>query len=181
MAPPTRRGSGALSLSANDLKLFRPPHTSPVKVWLPEPLDDRLQELAEHEGANRSKLIRDALFQHVYGSYRFAQMRNQKDGFFWDPPPKGQALKDEVRFSRSGTAPYNLGKNIVNVRAWLPPKLRDDLALLAANAGRTWSHYVREVLVFHFMGHRLLIETDAALASALKQPENEPSDDDDGA
>ena len=72
--------------------------------------------------------------------------------------------------------PYGLGKNIVNVRVWLPQKLRDDLALLAGNGDSTWSHYVREALIFHFMGHRLLIEADAALAAARQQPEDGPAD-----
>ena len=78
-------------------------------------------------------------------------------------------------FSRSPRASYNLGKNIVNVRVWLPAKLRDDLALLAGNVDKTWSHYVREVLIFHFMGHRLLVETDLTLKAASQQPEDDSS------
>ncbi|MCE9639707.1 MAG: ribbon-helix-helix domain-containing protein [Betaproteobacteria bacterium] len=171
--PTLYRSDVPLSPCADDLTLFRSTHSISAKVWLPEPLDERLKELAEYQFANRSELLRDALFQHVYGSHRFEQMRSQKEGFFWSPPRINMPS-----FSRSGTAPYNLGKNIVNVRVWLPAKLRDDLALLAAKADKTWSYYVREALIFHFMGHRLLVETDAALAAARKQPEDGPVDDD---
>lgn len=155
--------------------MFRPPFSVSAKVWLPEPLDDRLKDLAERCSDNRSESIRNALFKHVYGSYCFEQMRNQHEGYFWEPPKINSKLS-EVMFSRSGATPYDLGKNIVNVRVWLPPKLRDDLALLASNVGKTWSFYVREALIFHFMGQRLLLETDTALGAACEQPDDEADD-----
>jgi len=102
------RSDVTLSPCADDLRLFRWTHSISAKVWLPEPLDERLTELAEHQITSRSAMIRDALFQYVYGSYRFEQMRSQKDGFFWAQP-----LQDTPMFSRSPAAPYNLGKNIV--------------------------------------------------------------------
>ncbi len=161
---------------AEDLTQFRSCNAVSIKVWLPEPLDERLKSLVEYQLENRSELIRNALFQHVYGAYCFEQMRSQQEGLFWTRP-----LIETAAFSRSPKPSYNLGKNIVNVRVWLPAKLRDDLALLAANANKTWSHYVREVLIFHFMGCRLLIATQSVLDEARQHAADNTADDDDDA
>lgn len=161
-----------------------------VKVWLPEPIDLILRELADYFSLSRTELIKQTLFIYVYGRYRFEQMRLQKEGFF----------RQQAMFSRSGDRTKNplrklskkeldelkakveekqeeandwdgdepvtqqsLGKNFLNYKVWMPTLLRDDAARLADHAGIKLSHFIREILISTYMGHLRLPERDEML------------------
>jgi hypothetical protein len=151
----------ALAPFQGDLSVFRAEHWQPMKVWLPDPADHILKQMADDGFVSRSGLIRNALFVYVYGQYALAQMRAEKDGFFFD---------SGARFSRTVSRTQALGKNIRNYKVFIPARLRDDLESLAADHRLTLSHFTREVLISAFMGHRTLPERQAALDEAHQQP-----------
>lgn len=164
----------------------------PVKVWLPEPIDQILRELAGYFSLSRTELIKQTLFIYIYGRYRFEQMRLQKEGFF---RPQTMLSRSRAMFSRSGdrtknplrklsekeleelkkqveasgwdgdepVAQASLGKNFLNYKVWIPTLLRDDAARLADHAGIKLSHFIREVLISTYMGHLRLPERDEML------------------
>lgn len=162
----------ALEEYGGDLSIFRSDHWEPMKVWLPEPLDEILRQLADHRTSSRSVLIRRALFVYVYGQYAFEQMRADKDGFFYD---------DGIRYSRSPNRAPSLGKNTRNYKVFLPRRLREDLATLANQSRLKLSHFTREVLISAFMGHQALAEREAMLQLARRQPANWPPEQDETA
>lgn len=164
-----------LAKSAEDLAVFRPSCWVAMKVWLPEPVDIALRQLAEHGFQSRSDFIREALFVYVYGRYTFEQMKLQDDGLFYLAPRESQVL-----FSRSQNRTPSLGKNSINYKVWLPNKLRDDLSTLASEAGITLSHFVREALISALLGHSTLPARTIALRTAQETPEDWPSEESDG-
>ena len=90
-------------------------------------------------------------------------MYQQKEGFYWD---------SGVLFSRSASSddkkpelesiPYNLapelGKNIYDLKVWLPDALVSELNILAERTSVTTSHFCREVIVGALMGRSILSE-----------------------
>ncbi len=151
-----------------DLSVFRSEHWVPLKVWLPEPLDEVLRQLGDQGFASRSSLIRDALFIYAYGRYIYTQMEAEREGFFFDKGPL---------YSRATSRTPELGKNLINYKVWLPAKLREDMQSLADLAGIKLSHFVREVLISAFMGHQRLPEREALLAQALALPDDWPPEE----
>lgn len=158
----------SLASFAGDLSVFRSDHWVPLKIWLPEPLDEVLRQLGDHLHASRSALIRDALFIYVYGRYIYTQMEAEREGFFFNKGPL---------YSRVVSRTPELGKNWINYKVWLPAKLREDLQTLTELAGITLSHFVREVLISAFMGHLCLPEREALLVQALERPDDWPPEE----
>jgi hypothetical protein len=120
-----------LEKSAIDWAAFRPHTHVAVKIWLPERLDERLRQIADHQFSSRSALIRNALFIYVYGAYVYLQMRQDSDGFYYHDDSRGNTL-----FSRSKSRTPQLGKNSINFKVWLPEALKNDLKLLADQGKR---------------------------------------------
>lgn len=116
-----------------------------VKVWLPDNLEQRFTELAKHFDQTRSHMVRVELFRHLYGTYCLEQMRELCDGLYGTDP-------NQLLFSR---VPESVPrpKNIVNFKIWMPFKMQEDLLNLATKAGLTLSPYVREVLMYRFLGN----------------------------
>lgn len=164
---------------AGEFAAFRSDTWEPMKVWLPEPVDTALKQLTEisYQGTSdyrsRSDFIREALFINVYGRLAFEQMRQQMDGLFYEKPSESRPL-----FSRSSNRAPSLGKNSINYKVWLPAKLRDDLQALAAEAGITLSHFVRESLISAVLGHLTLPVRASALRQAREKPDDWPLGDD---
>ena len=134
-----------------------------IKIKLPESIQDLLGELDSKRQINRSQLVRELLFGYVYGWYLLELMYQQKEGFYWD---------SGVLFSRSASSddkkpelesiPYNLapelGKNIYDLKVWLPDALVSELNILAERTSVTTSHFCREVIVGALMGRSILSE-----------------------
>lgn len=160
----------ALEKPNRDWHVFRPSAHVALKVWLPERVDDYLRQIAEHESTSRSSLIRDGLFIFTYGRFAYLQMREARDGLFYtDPNPP--------MYSRSRNRAPHLGKNSVNYKVWLPQALKNDLQLLATKANLTLSHFVREVLISHFLGHLELPTRQELLAQSKAAAEDWPPDE----
>jgi predicted DNA-binding protein len=153
-----------------DLAVFRSDEWEPMKVWLPEQVDEIIAQLSDHWSASRSAIIRDTLFVYVYGQYTFTQMQADRDGFFYDSGTRF--------FSRSPNRMQSLGKNTKNYKVFLPERLRDDLKTLANQSGLTLSHFTREVLISSFMGHQSLSERQTLLEEAKRQPQDWPPEQD---
>jgi hypothetical protein len=148
---------------------FRPDKQIPMKVWLPGPVDTALKQITDDSYQNRSDFIREILFIYVYGRLAFEQMKQQEDGLFYVEP-----IGSRPMFSRSSNRVPSLGKNSINYKVWLPAKLRDDLQALAAEAGITLSHSVREALISAVLGHLTLPVRVSALRQARETPDEWP-------
>lgn len=145
-----------------DFSLFRYNDTV-IKIKLPESIQDLLNELNNKRQINRSQLVRELLFGYVYGWYLLELMYQKKEGFYWDSGLRfsRKELSDEEK-PQPEPIPYNLapelGKNIYDLKVWLPSTLINELNILAEKTGITTSHFCREVLVGALMGRSTLPE-----------------------
>jgi predicted DNA-binding protein len=142
-----------------DFSSFRN-NDSAVKIKLPESIQLLLDELDNNREINRSQLVRELLFAYVYGWYSLELMYQKKEGFYW---------RSGVLFSRQvindvppEPIPHNLapelGKNIYDLKVWLPDSLVNELEALAGKASITVSHFCREVIVGALIGRSVLSE-----------------------
>lgn len=116
-----------------------------LTFWIPERIDALLAAQERYHCRTRSDTLRAILRQYLYG-------------LCGDADSTPALLPPAARQSRGqwgGRLP-GLGKNIVEAKLSLPQRWRDDLAVLAAEAGITLSHFTREVVVSQLLGHAYL-------------------------
>lgn len=130
-------------------------HDTPVKVHISEPIRIALHELGDYYNSNLSTVLRHILFVHLYGSYDLHARGERGNNDFM--PYKSRA--DDVcgiRYSISPGAtlppPPDLGKNLDNIKIWLPAKMVGDIDALANDSGVTRSVYIREAVIRHLFG-----------------------------
>jgi len=146
-----------LSGTGRDLGAFKD-NDIPLKVWVPDPVKEALEELARHYDSNMSTLIRHVLFVHVYGVYDLLAMAERGDRRFL---PQGfrESFNDEIRYSRTAAAANrtaDLGKNDRDIKIWAPAPLIEEIDQLAEQAGIKRSEFIRETLVSHLFGRKQL-------------------------
>jgi hypothetical protein len=141
-----------------------------LKVWLPESVEKQLGELTSYLNTSLSDLIRQILFQHLYGRYDLIGLveRQKFDPEKPDDPYSG------VRFSIGAAAPSNDSfrslrpiaeppRKIAGVKVFIPERMRKDLDAMAGKKFQTISEYVRLVILNHLFGtlHSSGIQTTA--------------------
>lgn len=132
-----------------------------LRIWVPEPLNVAMKEVADRVDTPLSKYLREQLVVYLYGSHELLAMRDNRKGIYHPPPPPKP--DNGIRFSRARVVDYipGLGKNIVPLKLFVHEKMKADLQELADKAGIPLSQFVREVLVSHFLGHTVWPERNA--------------------
>jgi hypothetical protein len=145
---------GISDLYANDAEL---------RIWIPEPLNVAMKEVADRVDTPLSKYLREQLVVYLYGSHELLAMRDNGTGIYHPAPPPPPSSGGGIRFSRARVVDYipGLGKNIVPLKLFMHEKMKADLQALADKAGIPLSQFVREVLVSHFLGHTVWPERNA--------------------
>ncbi len=116
----------------------------PLKIWLPESVEGLLDDWSLRLGTSKSGLVAQLLFSHLYGWCDLHAQYGAEAAWVTQRPRAAAA--------RSPSYLPDLGKNIADVRVFVPPKVRDDLATLATAAGLKLSAYARRVILDEFLG-----------------------------
>ena len=131
-----------------------------IKFWLPELMRDILDQNCAFLNTGRSDLVRQTLFTYLYGNHDWLGFYERNESHY--------SLKPEVRalFSRSAPKPgeevkepnimKDLGKNIEDLKVWIPKRMKEDILALADKASLTLSEMIREILISMFIGHTYL-------------------------
>lgn len=148
-----------MDLLANDAQL---------RIWLPEPLRHSMDLVSLHLDTTLSKYLREYFVVYLYGNHALIDMYNHQTGIFYSPPlPETTADEDYdgPMFSRARSVEFipGLGKNIVPLKIFLNAQIKADLQTLADKSGVALSHFVREILVSHFLGHTVWPERQEML------------------
>ena len=133
----------------------------PVKFWVPDVVRQALDELAEYHDSDLSKLVRHLLFVHLYGQYELQAAVERGERAYL--PGRATIGEEggacEVRYSRRATdenRTADLGKNLNDIKVFLPAPMAEELDRLAEDAGITRSEFVREALVAQLFGRTQL-------------------------
>ena len=140
-----------------------------LRLWLPEPLKRAMDECTTVMEVTASKYLRELFVIYLYGGHELLRMREENTGLYYISPPSPPAppvpdSHSNVMFSRAATVDciLGLGKNIVPVKIYVPPKIKADLELLAIRAEMPLARFIRELLVSHFLGHTIWPERMSA-------------------
>jgi len=134
-------GSNYSEMRRNDVTL---------KVWLPESVEQQLGELTSYLNTSLSDLIRQILFQHLYGRYDLIGLVERQKFNPEEIPYDG--IRFSIAPSAPGTPPPPPPKKVAGVKVFIPERMRKDLDTLAGTKYQTISEYVRLVILNHLFG-----------------------------
>ena len=151
-----------------------------IKFWLPELMGTILDETCGLIDTTRSDLIRQVLFTYLYGRYDWLGMFERRAAFYQlNPVPlvfyQTDWMEDE---SESETVVHepeitkDMGKNIADLKVWIPRKMKEDIQILAAKAGITLSEMIREVIISTLIGHTYLSGRNELLQMKIEVEDN---------
>jgi len=151
-----------------------------IKFWLPELMETVLNECCSFVNTTRSDLIRQSLFIYLYGRYDLFGLVEQKCNHYQLNPPSrvlySKSLPPEEFETEAMDKPdlmQDLGKNIEDLKVWIPRKMRDDIQVLADQASLTLSEMVREILISMFFGHTYLPQRQGLAKLQIEVDEEE--------
>lgn len=132
-----------------------------LRFFLPEVCFHALQATAKLNKTWVSEYVREFFVAYLYGELTLRRMRAERSGIYYRPPPEVPEGSDSgIRFSRrhrTETVP-GLGKNIRPVKVFLPQRMKDDFQRAAELSNKPLSTMVREALIAHLLGNRILLE-----------------------
>ena len=131
-----------------------------LRFFLPELCFKALKAMADERDTWVSGYVREFFIVFLYGELTLRRMRVENSGIFYVPPSKEFDLESQAVQSRRGTTETvpGLGKNICPVKIFLPQRLKDDFQKAADISDKPLSLMVREALIAHLLGNRVLLE-----------------------
>jgi len=133
-----------------------------IKIWLPELMGDILDQNCSGLNTGRSDLVRQMLFTYLYGKHDWFGLYERNESHYSLKPNRG------IRFSRSAVEEpegvlyqrqnitKDLGKNIEDLKVWIPQKMKEDIQSLAARSAISLSEMIREIIISTLIGHTYL-------------------------
>ena len=115
-----------------------------LKIWLPESVEGLLDDWSLRLGTSKSGLVSQLLFTHLYGWCDLHAQYGAEAAWVTQRP--------RAAASRSPSYRPDLGKNVADVRMFVPPRVRNDLSDLATAAGLKLSAYARRIILDQFIG-----------------------------
>mgnify|MGYP001595934978 CR=1 FL=1 len=156
-----------------------------IKLWLPEILDQALNQLSVTHDTSKPDVLRGLLFEHVYGrqalegliAWKRAEDAKASPGMLHQP----QVPYDEHPFSQlqsPRSAEIDLfGKATIAIKLTLPQRLKDDLDALARHEQLDRSHYIRKTLVRQLLGEQRHQQWRVAIGDLPADLAQQESDD----
>lgn len=135
-----------------------------LKLWLPESVEQKIDQMCNFVNTSASDLIRQILFIHLYGRYDlFGLMERQIGTFNLGQPPMFSQTADNLH------QPAIVEKSNADVKVWLPVRMKEDLDKLALQNKMSMSHYAREVITTHLFGHVPSVDQEHFAAATLHE------------
>lgn len=122
-----------------------------LKVWLPEEVEVQLGELTWYLNTSLSDLVRQILFQHLYGRYDLIGLV-ERQKFAFESPYAGVCSSVSEYGDQEDKYGEGFRPKIAGIKVFIPEQMRDDLKSLADAKHKTISEYVRNVIVNHLFG-----------------------------
>lgn len=118
-----------------------------LKFRVNETLEGMIDDACALLDVSASDFLRQILFIHLYGRYRFLGMV-QRHPKFLQERDKGLVLSQGLP-GLCAARP----NNIADFKVWLPSRMKEELQLLAEVGEKPLSRYVREIVTLHLTGH----------------------------
>lgn len=132
-----------------------------LKFWLPESIENMVDELSSKFNTSNSDSYRQMLFVHLYGRYDLTGLLERQDyRFTLNSLPLFTRNISDTEPGPDNEVPPTQEKNVADAKVWMPRKMKDDLQILATRNNMKLSKYVRTVVVRQLTGHLHCDETD---------------------
>ena len=132
-----------------------------IKIWLPEVLSRALDEVSSAREESRPDVLREFLFEHVYGRQELERL------IAWKQREDAKTVREPLPPYEGVSQPYAslemIGKATEDVKLWLPKKLKEEITGLAKLAGMGLSDYCRKTLVRILLGEKVHQQWQAAI------------------
>jgi len=132
-----------------------------IKFWLPELMGEVLdQDCIRLNGTSRSNLVRSILFTYLYGRHDWMGLYERNSGHYdlehYSSPMFSKRAPEPGEEGKEPDIMYDLGKNIEDLKVWIPKKMKEDIQALADKASLTPSEMIREIIISNLFGHTYL-------------------------
>jgi len=127
-----------------------------IKFWLPELMGTILDESCELLHTTRSDLIRQTLFTYLYGRYDWMGMYERGERRFQLNRPALFSRQEATQEAEQPDIMRDMGKNIEDLKVWIPSKMKEDIQGLAQQTSISNSEVIREMIISTLIGHTYL-------------------------
>jgi len=145
-----------------------------VKFWLPELMDTILNEVCNLYHTTQSNLIRHTLFTYLYGRYDWLGLYERKSDYYQLNRPPMYSRSPSVQEPGTPDLMQDLGKNVEDLKVWIPAKMKDEIQALADKAGLSLSEMIREILLSILIGHTYLAARKELMQMKIEVEEISP-------
>ncbi len=132
-----------------------------IKLWLPESIKERLNEVSTYIDTSISDFLRQVLFIHLYGRVDFLGLLQTKHptalnshidtGIAPDITPQVELSIKAVKKPKVLKSVQE--KSTASFKIWVPSQMKTDLERLAAKHKISLSNYARRVIITHLLGN----------------------------
>lgn len=157
--PSSKRPEHMISMLTRDYNQLISRDTT-IKIWLPESIETKMEEIATLFDCSVSDFIRQVLFVHLYGRYDFLGLveRDKRKETPVDvdvPVPDARTYGimyslTDVEYSSERCPDF---KSVAGFKIWVPNKMKYHLNDLAERHKMSLSQYSREVIMIHLLGN----------------------------
>ncbi|TLS68633.1 hypothetical protein FEF65_02705 [Mariprofundus erugo] len=129
-----------------------------LKFWLPELLGDVLDQNCNALNTTRSDLVRQIMFTYLYGKHDWMGFYERREHHYLlnSPPLFSRQVAEPLELYQGPNKTKDLGKNIEDLKVWIPRKMRDDIQTLAGRVNLSLSEMIREIIISTLFGHTYL-------------------------
>ena len=154
-AKPAHKPSHRVTMTDRDYSSLTHQKDVAVKFWLPELLGSIMDETCSVLKETRSDLVRQLLFSYLYGCYDWLGLyeRGIDDHEMVSGPAFSVRQLSAEEAQRKEAIARELGKNIEDLKVWVPLKIKEDISTLADKAGLSCSEMIREIILSSLIGH----------------------------
>jgi len=151
-----------------------------IKFWLPELMDTILAESCGLIDTTHSDFMRQILFTYLYGRYDWLGMFERRAAFYQlNPVPmvfyQTDLVADKPEYEAVVPEPEirkDMGKNVADLKVWIPRKMKEDIQALATKSGITFSEMIREIIISTLIGHTYLPARNELLQMKIEVENN---------
>lgn len=125
---------------------------SPLRVWLPEPAKQALEQACEVHDTSMTAYLTEYFAEYLYGHHELLRMKATRTGLY--------EAKPEVRYSKMTPTGVSvepetpkLGKNIFALKIFIPEKIKAGLQQKAMLASASLGEFSRTLICGHLFGH----------------------------
>jgi len=126
---------------------------SQLRVWLPDPAKQGLEELCEINEMSMTAYLTEYFASYLFGTHEVMRMRASKSGIYEPEPERRYSAMTPGGYVPEAPVEPDLGKNIFALKIWVPGKIKEGLRVQADRADSSLGKVSRFLICSHLFGN----------------------------